>query len=229
MGPSRSPSPRTRSSASRANQGANQIVGDDELLSSERVKRLANKLALQKCARALREGQIRIVSPNPFFYIPRADIVDDPESSIILAIFEVPGLKPEEVHVSFKDGSLSVSGIRNPIYQEATPASDIDTHAMDTDSQASTHTRQQRVREIRYGPFHRIIKLPDGTQASQISAKISDGMLKVTWPRSPLPDDSQGEAVKTESESPCLSHRSRSPEKQLPPTKHEAATASPLQ
>jgi HSP20 family protein len=223
MSPSRSPSPKTRSSASRANQGATPIVGDDELLSNERIKRLVNKLVLQKCTRAVREGQIRIVSPNlnPFFYIPRADIVEDPESPTVLAIFEVPGLKPEEVHVSFKDGSLFVNGIRKPIYQESTPASDNDTHAMETDSQGSTHTRQQRVREIRYGQFHRMIKLPEGTKASQISAKISDGMLKATWPRSPLLDDSQ--AVKTELESPCLSHRSRSPEK------HEAATAPPLQ
>jgi hypothetical protein len=122
--------------------------------------------------------------------------------------------------VAFKDGSIFVNGNRKPVYQEATAATDNDMHPMDIDPQTS----QGRVREIRYGPFHRRIKLPEGIKASQVSAKISDGMLKVTWPRSPVPDDPQDEtaSVKTESDSPCSSPRSRSPDRQLPSTDLEA-------
>jgi len=204
---SRSPSPKPRSSISKANIGAATILGDPLLLQHPRLVKIANQLANWKCWKALQDGQIQIVHRRKSpLYIPRADIIDDPASTTVDAIFELPGLRSDEINVAIREGYLIVHGVRRPSYDDSIsgPVEESSLHSADIDPQSSHNTRAPAVRELRYGPFQRRVKLPDGTAESDVAAKLADGMLKVTWPRSQESNDSDT-GVKTEVSSPTLS------------------------
>ena len=67
-----SPSPKLRSSTSKANIGAASILGDPLLLQNPRLIHIANQLANWKCWKALQEGHIQINQRRkPSVYIPR--------------------------------------------------------------------------------------------------------------------------------------------------------------
>lgn len=227
---SQSTSPKPRSSLSKANIGVASILGDPLLLQDPKLIQIANQLANWKCWKAMQDGQIQIVSrrrspgkmpiKSPVF-IPRADIVDDPASPTVDAIFELPGLKSDEIGVTLKDGYLVVHGVRHATYKDplSGPAEDSSLHSVDIDPLNTV------VRELRYGAFHRRIKLPDGTKESDISAKLAEGMLKITWPRSLGANDSDS-SVKAEASSPMSSRAtSASPE----PVEGKATAGTALQ
>jgi len=198
-----SPPPRPRSSISKANIGAAPILGDPLLLQNPRLIQFANQLANWKCWKALQEGQIQVVHRRKSpMYIPRVDIIDDAGSPTIDAIFEVPGLRSDEIHVTLREGHVVVHGERRPSYRNPTslPVEESSSHS---------NTRAPLVRELRYGPFQRRIKLPDNIRESDIVARLADGMLKVTWPRSSESNDSDT-CIKPEASSPSLSTRAMS-------------------
>jgi HSP20 family protein len=75
---------------------------------------------------------------------------------------DLPGLKKEHVKVSLDDGDLVLEGERR---------------------QESKVEEKDFVRsECSYGSFYRRVPLPEGVDASKISAKVSDGVLEVTVP-----------------------------------------------
>ncbi|OAX43722.1 hypothetical protein K503DRAFT_680444, partial [Rhizopogon vinicolor AM-OR11-026] len=99
----------------------------------------------------------------------RVEICDDPSSSRITATLELPGMKADDVRVILeRDNLLAISGERvqkAPSNQSASAG--------------------YPVREIKYGKFIRTLDVPSGTMMSTISAAMSDGMLLLSWPRSP--------------------------------------------
>jgi len=69
---STSPSPKSRSSLSKANIGAAPILGDPLLLQNPKLIHIANQLANWKCWKALQDGQIQVVHRRKSpMYIPR--------------------------------------------------------------------------------------------------------------------------------------------------------------
>ncbi len=74
---------------------------------------------------------------------------------------EVAGVAPDDVAITFSGGSLTVSGIRRT-----------ELGAASTDS--------FYIRERPYGSFRRSVTLPAGTDDSQISAEIRDGLVEIT-------------------------------------------------
>lgn len=70
-----------------------------------------------------------------------------------LASFEVPGVKKEDVKIELNDGLLSVS--------------------------AEKHTKHGEGSVV----LTRSVSLPDGVNAEAISAKLEDGILRVTLPK----------------------------------------------
>ena len=81
---------------------------------------------------------------------------------MIEAIFEVPGVRGDSIRVSVRGGQLVVYGTRRPTYPIA--GSFVQgMHAMNIDLQSAPP-----VREIRYGPFQRFVKLPDGVKVNFI-------------------------------------------------------------
>ncbi|EPQ51917.1 HSP20-like chaperone [Gloeophyllum trabeum ATCC 11539] len=102
---------------------------------------------------------------------PRMELRDTPGSPNLVATFELPGMKREEIGIEVRPGSLVVSGERKP-----PETNDATTFPID---------------ELKYGPFHRALPLPRGVDASQITASMNDGLLVVSWPRSGPEDEPQ--------------------------------------
>jgi len=130
------------------------------------------------------------------------DLVDDPSSPNIIAIFELPGVKNENITLQIKDKRLIVVGKRVDPYTEALAAaasaatnSEVQSQQDDgpTSKTAETNSTMAKslnpsnkaVRELRYGSFFRSIPVPEGVKQSEVTAGIQDGMLTVTWPRIP--------------------------------------------
>lgn len=114
------------------------------------------------------------------------DLVDDPSSPNIIALFELPGVKNENITLQIKDRRLVVAGNRVDPYSEAlaaatstvsgpqtqvpprtssTEISQIDPSAATAASSGSISSpslTNRSVRELRYGSFFRSIPVPDG-------------------------------------------------------------------
>jgi HSP20 family protein len=77
---------------------------------------------------------------------------------------ELPGLKPEEVKVEFKDGNLWISGKKE----------------QETESSGKTFRRIER----RHGEFRRMIQLPGAGDEEKVDAKFNNGVLTINVPKS---------------------------------------------
>jgi len=102
------------------------------------------------------------------------DLIDDPSSSKYLAIFEVPGMKTENMTLQIHNGHLIVKGERKSPYLK--PSSDTDNKlsaATDASSEEATQVKKEDlphittpVQELRFGAFHRAIPVPKGIKVS---------------------------------------------------------------
>lgn len=90
-------------------------------------------------------------------WVPTLDIYADGDDLVIRC--ELAGIQKEEVEVSFSGGQLWISGERT-----GAPAGDDMTYY---------------VRERRYGPFRRMINLPEGVEVDRIRATVEDGLLEI--------------------------------------------------
>ena len=77
---------------------------------------------------------------------------------------ELPGLKPEEVTVEWKDGNLWISGEKKEEKEE----------------KGKTYHRIER----RHGEFRRVIRLPGAVEEGKVEAKFEKGVLKIAVPKS---------------------------------------------
>lgn len=140
----------------------------------EQFQALDRALARRYVFRLLHEQRLRRIQEQPqgeVIFRPRVEICDDPSSSRITATLELPGMKADDVRVTLeRDSLLAISGER---VSKAPQASDQPTSV------------NFPLREIKYGKFLRTLDVPSGTMMSTISAAMSDGMLVVSWPRSP--------------------------------------------
>jgi HSP20 family protein len=90
------------------------------------------------------------------------DIVETNEAFELM--LDLPGVAPEEVHVEFNDGVLTVSGERKPA--------------------EATEGRKVHRSERRAGSFSRSVKLPE-VDGERISAEFKHGVLMVVAPKIP--------------------------------------------
>ena len=95
-------------------------------------------------------------------WFPVVDIKENKDEFAVLA--ELPGMKKEDVHITFSDGKLVIEGERKKEQEE---------------NEANYH----RV-ERSYGKFCRTFQLPSGIQANKIAADFKDGILKIKLPKS---------------------------------------------
>ncbi|KAJ7028728.1 HSP20-like chaperone [Mycena alexandri] len=144
---------------------------------------------------AIRRGNIHVNRPDPNLpFRPRMEVYNDPDSPNIIATFEVPGVKITDLTISVKQGHLLIQGERHPKYRARRHPSvrglrETSAGEMDVDSQPSApnsvNARFFPYEELRYGAFARRLRLPPGVDTSCIGASLSDGLLTVSWPRSP--------------------------------------------
>ncbi|KAF8336156.1 HSP20-like chaperone [Amanita rubescens] len=95
---------------------------------------------------------------------PRLDLHENVEANTVTATFELPGLTKENVDIHVHDGRLHISG--------------------ESKISADREESGYAVRERRYGKFSRTLKLPYGVKEGEVIAKMDNGILTVTFPRS---------------------------------------------
>ncbi|KAJ7253067.1 hypothetical protein B0H12DRAFT_1233774 [Mycena haematopus] len=157
-------------------------------ISDQRKARLRMMQDLYKVYCLVRKGNLRVVNPNPKKpFIPRMEVYDDPASEIIVATFELPGVKFTDMSISVKDEVLFVEGERRARYiphRHPSVRGPTQTEGGDMNSDAVKDLFPHY--EFRYGKFCKTFDLPRGADNSCIKASASDGLLTVTWPRDPL-------------------------------------------
>ncbi|KAI0080037.1 HSP20-like chaperone [Panus rudis PR-1116 ss-1] len=94
---------------------------------------------------------------------PRLDLHEDEKANTVTAVFELPGLKKEDVNISVQNNILTVSG--------------------ETKKSEERDEDGYKVRERHYGKFSRSIQLPQGVKETDIKASLDNGLLTVTFPR----------------------------------------------
>src|SRR5919199_6339795 len=91
-------------------------------------------------------------------WAPAVDLVTKDGDIVVRA--ELPGIKQEDVDITFHNGVLTISGVRKA----------------EEEKEGSGYY----VRERRYGSFRRSMSLPGGTDESAIHARYENGVLEVT-------------------------------------------------
>ncbi|HLK94301.1 MAG TPA: Hsp20/alpha crystallin family protein [Nocardioidaceae bacterium] len=91
-------------------------------------------------------------------WVPPTDIVAQGQDLLIRV--ELAGVDPEDVHLSYSSGILTVSGNRRS--------------GLDDDDPSRFY-----VRERFYGEFRRSITLPESIQPSQITAEFDNGLVQI--------------------------------------------------
>jgi HSP20 family protein len=90
-------------------------------------------------------------------WAPVLDVLQEQGDIVVRA--ELPGVKQEDVDITFHNGVLTISGERK--------------------AEEQREGSGYYVRERRYGSFRRSMTLPQGTDESKISASFEDGVLEV--------------------------------------------------
>ena len=96
-----------------------------------------------------------LIGPNVF---PPINVFTNDDGLVVQA--EVPGAKPEQLHVQVERGRLTVSGER--------------TFESEDDTQVSYHRRERRA-----GRFSRTIQLPNDLDPESVKAELRDGLLTI--------------------------------------------------
>jgi len=141
------------------------------------IRRQARQLALHLLARP-QLVRPRNANSDPLVFLPRVDILDDPSSSRMVAIFELPGVRRDQISVSISQGIVHVRGRR---LRPGTTGNGPRANCVDSPSARVRYP----VQEMRYGEFGRGVKLPAGIEDGDLTKSLHDGLLTVTWPRQP--------------------------------------------
>jgi HSP20 family protein len=94
-------------------------------------------------------------------FTPAVDIYEDKEGFHVKA--ELPGLKPEEVHVNVENNMLTLRGERK----------------LEKEDKREGYHRIERA----YGSFQRSFVLPNSADAEKVQAEMKDGVLAVLIPK----------------------------------------------
>lgn len=94
---------------------------------------------------------------------PRMDLRENKETNTVTATFELPGLNSDDVSIEVQHNRLTVSG--------------------EFKKDESRKEGGYSVRECRRGKFSRTIQLPVGVQPEEVKAKMDNGVLTVTFPK----------------------------------------------
>jgi HSP20 family protein len=95
-------------------------------------------------------------------WTPTVDVFEDKENLKI--VMELPGVSPEDVKLSLENQVLTIQGEKKQVAEESSE-------------------RWHRY-ERSYGSFERMFTLPSSVDAERIQAKVDNGLLTVTLPKS---------------------------------------------
>jgi HSP20 family protein len=110
-----------------------------------------------------RPGQQFTSGTTPAAWAPVVDISERKDAYLVAA--ELPGVKADDLEITFEDGLLTIQGERRFAH----------------DSAEEKMHRTERY----YGAFRRSITLPSHVEADKIEASVQDGVLQVLVPKAP--------------------------------------------
>ncbi len=96
---------------------------------------------------------------------PSADVAES--NGDVTVKMAIPGVDKNDLHISVDNGVLDVHGETRK----------------ETEEKKKNYHRQ----EIRYGAFRRAVSLPAAVDVDKANAKMKDGMLTITLPKSKTP------------------------------------------
>jgi HSP20 family protein len=99
--------------------------------------------------------------PDTQAWAPPVDITERKDAYLVAV--ELPGVRLEDLEITFQDGLLTIQGERHPAHDPA----------------AEKVHRAER----RYGAFRRSITLPSHVMADAIEATARDGVLQILVPK----------------------------------------------
>jgi HSP20 family molecular chaperone IbpA len=94
------------------------------------------------------------------------DFIDDPSESILTAVFEIPGIKTNDISLHISDGHLVLSGERRPTYNTKQQSEASSQNSAGDSIQALKLTIP--VQELRFGSFRRAIQIPEDLKVRSI-------------------------------------------------------------
>lgn len=89
------------------------------------------------------------------------DVVEEEDAYLVKA--SVPGIKPEDIDVTYEKGMLTIKGV--------------------VKDETETTKGQYHLRERRYGTFSRTISLSTSVKADDIKATYENGVLELRLPK----------------------------------------------
>jgi HSP20 family protein len=98
-------------------------------------------------------------------WIPRLELKEEEDQVVVCA--DLPGVRKEDVQVELNDGMLRISGERREEQK-------VGEGRLQPDEWISERT---------YGSFYRAVRLPEGADPDRIRARMNDGVLEVSVPR----------------------------------------------
>ncbi len=97
-------------------------------------------------------------------WLPAVDIHEDKDGYLIAV--DLPGINPEDIHVSTHNGVLSISGKREGVHED----------------------KDQKRSERFFGSFLREFSMPENADLERIQANSKHGVLELNVPKSAKPE-----------------------------------------
>lgn len=97
-------------------------------------------------------------------WLPAVDIHEDKDGYLIAV--DLPGINPEDIHVSTHNGVLSISGKREGVHED----------------------KDQKRSERFFGSFLREFSMPENADLEQVQATSKHGVLELRIPKSTKPE-----------------------------------------
>lgn len=94
-------------------------------------------------------------------WMPALDLSEGNET--ITVALDVPGFEPKDIHVTFREGMLTIRGEKK----------------LETERKDDKFYRSERTQ----GSFNRIVRLPVAVDATKIQANFRNGVLTITLPK----------------------------------------------
>jgi len=110
-----------------------------------------------------RPGQQFTGGTAPAAWAPAIDISERKDAYLVAA--ELPGVKADDLEITFEDGLLTIQGERRFAHDSA---------------EEKMHRTERH-----YGAFRRSITLPSHVEADKIEASTQDGVLQIMVPKAP--------------------------------------------
>jgi HSP20 family protein len=94
-------------------------------------------------------------------FVPEANIAETEKA--VEVTLELPGMKPEEIHIELHDGELWITGEKKEEKEE----------------KGKTFHRIER----RAGAFRRVLPMPAAVEEAKVEAAYNNGVLRITLPK----------------------------------------------